>query len=105
MNCESIFAYLFGIDLFTNEFVWLNIAKNSNSRVAGDTELSFLKEYFHLIEVMNMYDFFSMMAERIVEDPMEADVIVTDYERECDDDIEVIREYDFEKIKVLMEAE
>ncbi len=105
VNCESTFAYLFGIDLFTNEFVWLNIAKNSNSRVAGDTELSFLKEYFHLIEVMNMYDFFSMMAEKIVEDPMEADVIVTDYERECDDDIEVIREYDFEKIKVLMEAE
>lgn len=27
VNCESTFAYLFGIDLFTNEFVWLNVAK------------------------------------------------------------------------------
>ena len=39
VNCESTFAYLFGIDLFTNEFVWLNVAKNSKLRVAGDTNL------------------------------------------------------------------
>lgn len=66
VNCESTFAYLFGIDLFTNEFVWLNVAKNSKSRVAGDTNLSFLTDYFHLTDVMNMYDFFSMMAEKLL---------------------------------------
>ena len=77
VNCESTFAYLFGIDLFTNELIWLNVAKNSKSRVAGDTEISFLADYFHLTEIMNMYDFFSMMAEKIVDDPMEADVVVT----------------------------
>lgn len=103
INCESTFAYLFGIDLLTNEFIWLNVAKNSKSRVAGDTDLSFLTDYFHLTEVMNMYDFFSMMAEKIVEDPMEADVIVTDHEIECAVEAEIIREYDFEKIRVLME--
>ena len=103
VNCESTFAYLFGIDLFTNEFVWLNVAKNSNARVAGDTGLSFLTDYFHLTEVMNMYDFFSMMAEKIVKDPMEADVVVTDREVNCIEEARIIREYDFEKIRVLME--
>ena len=103
VNCESTFAYLFGIDLFTNEFVWLNVAKNSKSRVAGDTNLSFLTDYFHLTDVMNMYDFFSMMAEKIVEDPMEADVVVTDHEVKCTEEAQIIREYDFEKIQMLME--
>ena len=103
VNCESTFAYLFGIDLFTNELIWLNVAKNSKSRVAGDTEISFLADYFHLTELMNMYDFFSMMAEKIVGDPMEADVVVTDCEIEGAEKAEIIREYDFEKIRVLME--
>lgn len=103
VNCESTFAYLFGIDLFTNEFVWLNVAKNSKSRVAGDTNLSFLTDYFPLTDVMNMYDFFSMMAEKIVEDPMEADVVVTDHEVKCTEEAQIIREYDFEKIRMLME--
>ena len=104
INCESTFAYLFGIDLLTNEFIWLNIAKDGNSRVAGDTTLSFLTDYFHLTEIMNMYDFFSMMAEKIVDDPMEADVIVTDHEIEGAVEAEIIREYDFEKIRALMET-
>ena len=103
VNCESTFAYLFGIDLFTNELIWLNVAKNSKSRVAGDTNLSFLTDYFHLTDVMNMYDFFSMMAEKIVDDPMEADVVVTDCEIESVEEAEIIREYEFEKIRVLME--
>ena len=71
--------------------------------MAGDTEISFLADYFHLTEIMNMYDFFSMMAEKIVDDPMEADVVVTDCEIEGAEKAEIIREYDFEKIRVLME--
>ena len=34
---------------------------------------------------------------------MEADVIVTDREIKCADEAEIIREYDFEKIRALME--
>ena len=94
---------ILNIDLFTNEFVWLNVAKKSKSRVAGDTNLSFLTDYFHLTDVMNMYDFFSMMAEKIVEDSMEADVVVTDHEVKCTEEVQIIREYDFEKIRMLME--
>lgn len=104
VNCESTFSYLFGVDLFTNEFIWLNIARNSSSRVAGDTSLAFLTDYFHITEIMSVYDFFSMMASEIVENPMEADVVVTDQETNCADDAEIIREYDFERIKMLMES-
>ena len=82
----------------------MNIAKDGNSRVAGDITLSFLTDYFHLTEIINMYDFFSMMAEKIVDDPMEAEVIVTDHEIECTVEAEIIREYDFEKIRALMET-
>ena len=52
---------------------------------------------------MNMYDFFSMMTEKIVEDPMKADVVVTDHEVKCTEESQIIREYDFEKIRMLME--
>ena len=71
--------------------------------MAGDTNLSFLTDYFPLTDVMNMYDFFSMMAEKIVEDPMEADVVVTDHEVKYTEEAQIIREYDFEKIRMLME--
>lgn len=103
VNCESTFAYLFGIDLFTNEFIWLNVTRNSGSRVAGNTSLAFLTDYFHITDIMNVYDFFSLMAEEIVGDPMEADVVVTDHETNCADGAEVIREFDFEKIRALMD--
>ncbi|MCR5608929.1 MAG: hypothetical protein K6G26_07695 [Lachnospiraceae bacterium] len=50
-----------------------------------------------------MYDFFEMMAEEMVENPMDAEIVVTDHMTQCDDGAEIIREYDFEKIKALME--
>lgn len=99
INCESTFAYLFGIDLYTNEFIWLNTAKNSTSRVAGNTSHGFLIDYLHITEIMNVYDFFAMMAAEIVEDPLDADVVVTDCDTYCADGAEVIREYDFEKLR------
>lgn len=103
VDCESTFAYLFGIDLEKNEFIWLNQARNSNAQVAGSTSLTFLLDYFHTTEIFNVYDFFKMMAEEIVEDPMEAEIVVSDHETAYADDAEMIREYDFEKIRALME--
>lgn len=35
--------------------------------------------------------------------PMEADVVVTDHEVKCIEEAQIIREYDFEKIRMLME--
>ncbi len=102
VDCESTFAYLFGIDLIKNEFIWLNQARNSNAQVAGSTSLTFLLDYFHTTEIFNVYDFFKMMAEELVEDPMEAEIVVSDHETAYADGAEMIREYDFEKIRAFM---
>ena len=99
INCESRFAYLFGIDLDTREMVWLNVAREGQYAVAGATEFSFLLKYFYATECINMHEFFSMMASEIVDDPTEADVVVTNKVIEgIKDDTEIIREYDFDKI-------
>ena len=102
VDCESTFAYLFGIDLIKNEFIWLNQARNSNAQVAGSTSLTFLLDYFHTTEIFNVYDFFKMMAEELVEDPMEAEIVVSGHETAYADGAEMIREYDFEKIRAFM---
>ena len=102
VDCDSRFAYLFGIDLETREFVWLNEARNSGAAVAGTTSLDFLKEYFHTTEVMNQYTFFELLARETVGSPEEAEVIVTDKDGTWPEGAEVIREYDFEKTMALM---
>ena len=59
-----------------------------------------------MTEVINMYSFFEMMAEEIVDSPEEADVILTDKTMELpkseDHQPEIIREYDSEKTLALL---
>lgn len=102
VDCESTFAYLFGIDLVKNEFIWLNQARNSNAQVAGNTPLAFLLDYFHFTEIFSVYDFFELMAEEMLEDPLDAEIVVTDHEIACSDRAEIIREYDFDRLRALM---
>ncbi len=102
VDCDSIFAYLFGVDLLTNDFIWLNIARDSAARVAGTTDMGFLLDYFHVTETANVYSFFEMMASELVEDPLQAEVVVTDREVECAEGAMVVREYDVEKMIALM---
>ena len=102
INCASTFAYLFGLDLDTNEFVWLNVARESRARVAGSTPLAFLRKYFYAASVINMYDFFDMMASARVEDPAKADVIVSDQSVHHAESAEVIRSCDFDRVLALM---
>lgn len=102
VDCESTFAYLFGIDLLKNEFIWLNLARNSNAQVAGNTPLAFLLDYLHVTESFSVYDFFEMMAEEMVKDPLYAKLVVANHETACSNGAEIIREYDFERIRVLM---
>ena len=103
VDCESTFAYLFGIDLLKKEFIWLNQARNSNAQVAGNTPLAFLLDYFRVTEIFNVYNFFELIAKEMVENPLDAEIIVTDHETDCADGAEIIREYDFERIRALME--
>ena len=102
INCDSTFAYLFGIDLEKNDFVWLNTSRDSNAIVAGATPLAFLIDYFKTTSILNVGMLFEMLATEIVESPEDADVIVSDEEIEVGEDIEVIRSYNFEKITALM---
>ena len=102
VNCDSRFAYLFGIDLIKNDFVWLNLARDSNAAVAGTTSMKFLTDYFNLTDIINQYTFFEMMAEEVVQSPDEAEVIITDKSGPYPEGAEVIREYDFERVIALM---
>ena len=105
IDCDSIFAYLFGFDLETNDFIWLNMARGSRANVAGTTEMSFLTDYFHVTDVINVTSFFEMMATEIVEEMSQADVIVTNKSIDLSEIAEnavIIREYDFEKMIALM---
>lgn len=102
INCDSRFAYLFAIDLLNREFIWLNIGRDSNVNVAGTTAMNYLKSYFDVISVMNLYDFFSLMAKEKVDDISKADVVVTDKEVNVPDGVEVIHSTDVERIMALM---
>ena len=102
INCNSTFAYLFGIDLETNDLIWLNTARESGANVAGNTEMDFLLDYFDITDTINVFTFFEMMAGEIVDDVNEADVIVTDKQTECKPDAQIIREYDVEKMIAYM---
>lgn len=98
IDCDSTFAYLFGIDLVQHEFIWLNTTKSGNTTVAGTTSMDFLLRYFTVTSTMNMELFFSLMATERTDNPAEADVIVSDAPTEHPEDAEVIRSCDFEKV-------
>lgn len=98
INCDSTFAYLFGVDLKTNELIWLNTTRDSSAIVAGDTEMDFLLDYFDVTDTLNVYTFFEMMADEVVSDINEAQVIVTDKPVKTDSDALIIREFDTEKM-------
>ena len=101
---NSTFAYLFGIDLSTREFLWLNLTRSGSTTVAGATSLAFLLDYFGITGNMNMYKFFGMLASELTDDPQTADIIVSDsLQTEDGDKREVIHSYDFEKLLKLME--
>lgn len=105
INCNSTFAYLFGIDLVDNEFIWLNLSRAGENTVAGTASLGFLLDYFETTKIMNVYSFFELMATEFVDDPLKADVVVSDSfvaEEGKENAREVIRSYDFEKMLALM---
>ena len=105
INSDSTFAYLFGLDLMTNDFIWLNMNKDSYDAVAGESSMNFLIDYFRVTDVVNVRSFFTMMASELVTDPSIADFVVSDSvgESELREGAKLIRSYDFEKMTALME--
>ena len=98
VTCDSTFAYLFGIDLESSEFVWLNIARDGSQRIAGETSLSFLIDRMKTTDVINLYDFACLLATEIVESPEHADVVFSDKQLELPEGVEQIRSVDYERI-------
>ena len=102
ITCESTFAYLFAIDLDTREMVWLNVARQSNARVAGNTDVTFLTDWLDSAGLLPLGEFFSMLAAELVEDPAGAEVIVSDQVFELAEGVEQIHSYDTERLLALM---
>ncbi|MBO4782986.1 MAG: TerD family protein [Lachnospiraceae bacterium] len=104
INSDSTYAYLFGLDLDTNDLIWLNMNKDSYDAVAGESPFGFLIDYFYVTDTMNVKSFFEMMATELVTDISQADVVVSDKVNEADlkSGTKLIHSYDFEKITALM---
>lgn len=102
VNCNSTFAYMYAIDVENSELIWLNMAKSSDDIVAGATRLDFLLEYFNSTKVINMQSFFTMLATKVVTDPNDADIVVSDKTLELDETKEQIHSYDVERVMQLM---
>lgn len=95
---DSTYSYMFAIDMERNDFVWLNMCKDSMARVAGDSDFTFLAKYINMTQIINVYSLFEMMATEIVQNPEEADVIVSDEILELDESQEQVRSTDTEKL-------
>ena len=102
IDCDSNFAYLFGLDLETNDFVWLNITSAARQRIAGEEMYGFLEKYFGMTRVFSVYDFFRMMAAELTDDPETADTAVTDADVKTGETTELIRSWDNEKLLKLL---
>ena len=98
IDADSTSAYLFGIDLGAREFVWLNVANHSEMHIAALQDATFLLEYFRITEHMNVGKFFEWMAQEVVDNPSEADIVLSTREVEHREDAEVIRRFEYEKM-------
>ena len=99
INANSRFAYLFAIDLETNELVWLNLSRSENRAVAGSSRFNSKKAfdpYIYATDMFNVHDLFTYMATKVVDDPNEADIIVSD--EVTIEGKKIIRSYDVEKM-------
>jgi hypothetical protein len=84
---------LFGLDLKRKSLVWLN--QTGYTQEFPSSLLSMQKSF-------NMFDFFCILAEELTDDPLQADVVVSDKTLPHKPDACIIHSYDTEKILALM---
>lgn len=102
INCDSTFAHLFAIDIKERQVIWLNVARNSNRIVAGQTSFDGLIDYLNVTDTINLKKYFTMLASEIVTTKEEADVIISNENFENNNNAEIIRSYDTDKILKLL---
>lgn len=102
ITCQSIDAFLFALDLAAREFIWLNIGSSTELTVAGIQQINYLKQYFNLTKVLNIYDLAALLASEIVDDPNDADVIFSNQPLQLKEGVMQIRSIDTEKIIALI---
>ena len=105
VNCDSSFAYLFGVDLETREFVWLNESRSDRTRVAGTQRAAFLLEDFISAQVYSVYDLAAAQARTLTDRPEEADVVFSDAELALRPGAVQIRSCDFAQLLALMNGD
>ena len=66
------------------------------------TDFAFLLDDFRTTDVMNVYEFFKLMATELVDDPIDADVVVTDGAAALKEGAELIRSWDTERMIALL---
>ncbi len=101
INSATTFVHMFGLDMKEGTFVWLNVASGIQAMVAGDQNHWFLTDYFTRTEAFSVYDFFAWSATEIVDDPAQADVVVSDDPTLCEGK-ECYHSYDFSKLAALL---
>lgn len=104
IDCRSRFGYLFALDLAGNELIWLNLAQGADMIIAAQGECYSMMRYLETVDIYNLSTFFKAAATEVVSDPAKADVIVSDTANEADikEGQTIIRSYDFDRIKALM---
>ncbi len=102
IDCKSVYAYLFAIDLEKSELVWLNMSNGSEHIIASFDSAKKLLPYFKATDIINIYDFAELIASELVSNPSEADIVFSDKELSLKEDALQIHSYDFEKLLGLM---
>lgn len=78
INCDSTYAHLFALDIINRKIIWLNVSQDSMRRVGACGNYKYLTKYFDLTKYINVYDLFKMKATEVVDDPCQADIVVSD---------------------------
>jgi len=102
INCDGTFAYLFGIDVKTGDFVWLNSAAFYEARVAAKTDMSFIADYFEYTKIMSLGSLFETLATEITDNAGSADIVLSDKEHMLKDGAEQIHSFDLEKVLAIL---
>lgn len=102
IDCNSVYAYLYAIDLEKSELVWLNVANDSIFIVAAYESARKLMPYIKSTDILNVYDFAELIATEVVSDINEADIVFSDKELELKEEALQIHSYDFEKLLAFM---